>query len=148
MRAILIDAIAKTVTEVEMEGESYKEIHRLIGCECFTMAVQLENKDAILVDDEGLLKDPQHFFYVDGWYPMPLAGKGIIVGSDEEGETVAAKTDLRTVKGRVTFLNRRDTLVFQRAERERMKQMKAGPGGEFIVGMTMADATGDLDDPS
>jgi hypothetical protein len=53
MRAILLDAKTRTVSEVDYDGD-YKSIYGLIGCQCFTV-VQLGNGDDLYVDDEGLL---------------------------------------------------------------------------------------------
>lgn len=105
MKAILIDPFNETVTEVEHTG-NYKHIYELLShpehpVDCFT-AVRLGNGDAIYVDDEGLLKDPKHFFVWKG-YPQPMAGKGLLLGSNDEGESISPETTLEYVKGRVSF---------------------------------------------
>jgi Domain of unknown function (DUF3846) len=101
MRAILIDPVERTITEVEHDG-NYKSIYPQLGCDLFT-CVYLENDDAIFVDDEGLLKGGQHFFKVNT-YPQPLAGRGLILGCDADGETVGATISLAEITERITFL--------------------------------------------
>ena len=86
MKAILINALEGTVTEIEMKN-SIEEMQRLIGCEVFTtVPLRLPDCDMLFVDDEGLLHNPG----AKGWfkifnYPQPLAGNGLIVGHTADG---------------------------------------------------------------
>lgn len=100
MRAILIDPEAKTITEVDYDG-NYKSIYKLIGCQTFTV-VGINDNESIFVDDEGLLNNPEFFFMWRG-YHQPLAGKGLILGVDDEGESVETKLTLDYVVDHVTF---------------------------------------------
>lgn len=101
MRAILIDPVNKTVSEVEHNGD-YRDIYRHIECDCFTV-VGIDDVDSVFIDDEGLLKDePGPFFALKG-YPQPLAGKGLILGCDEDGETIAARMSLDEARAMVSF---------------------------------------------
>lgn len=102
MKAILINPFDQTVTEVEYSGD-YRDIYKLIDAQCFDVA-RLPHRDGIFVDDEGLLNGTTHFFQHED-YPNPLAGKGLIIGCDEEGESVDCKTTLNEVKAKVSFLN-------------------------------------------
>lgn len=88
MRAIFIDAKNRRVEEFDFTG-NFRDIQRKLGVELFT-TVNLRGGDTLYVDDEGLLNGTQDFFLC-GLYPTPLAGNGLILGSDDEGETVAAK---------------------------------------------------------
>lgn len=108
VRAILIDPVTQTCTEVEHDADNYRGIYTLLSdpehglnVSCFDV-VRLDRGDAIYVDDEGLLKDPKYFFV---WkdYPTPLAGRGLILGSDYEGETQSAQTTLDKVRQQITF---------------------------------------------
>jgi hypothetical protein len=56
------------------------------------------------VDDEGLLKPQEGFFIYEG-YRQPLAGNGLVLGTDEEGESVDPKMTLEELKSRVTFMD-------------------------------------------
>lgn len=102
MRAILIDPFKHSITEVEYSG-NYQDIYNLIDCDTFTIAPITHRGDAIFVDDEGLFKPEQAFFKHDG-YPQPLAGKGLILGCDEEGETVEPTISLADTVAAVRFM--------------------------------------------
>jgi hypothetical protein len=103
LKAILIDTENREVKMIEIE-KGIDAIYEQINCDCFTV-VTLENEDAIFVDDEGLLKlnENSKFFFIEG-YHQPLAGNGLILGTDEEGESVNAKSNLEDIKNRVKFL--------------------------------------------
>lgn len=107
MKAILIDPFTETISEVDYVGP-YQQIYALLSHEtmpvdCYTV-VGLDDGESIFVDDEGLLKDPTHFFI---WkdYPQPLAGKGLILGCDDEGKTIGTELTLDYVKSKVIWAN-------------------------------------------
>lgn len=83
----LIDPFAKTITEVEYSGD-YKQIYDLIDCECFDVARINGKGDGIFVDDEGLIREKPQAFFIHANYPTPLAGKGFLLGSNDEGDSV------------------------------------------------------------
>ena len=100
MKAILIDPVAETVTEVEHNGD-YKQIYKFLSDEAhglnvdtfatvdlhgYDVATRITN--SLFVDHEGLLKDPKYFFTIFG-YRQPLSGRGLVLGCDEECEMVA-----------------------------------------------------------
>jgi len=106
MRAILINPQDETVTEVEWNGD-YKHIYRLIDAACFD-CVRLGDKaeNTIYVDDEGLLNGKARdvgMFRVDGDNPAYLAGKGLILATDKEGESVGTDLTLESVRAIVAF---------------------------------------------
>lgn len=105
MKAILIDPFNETVTEVEHNGD-YKNIYKLLShpehpVSLFTV-VNIEHNDAIFLDDEGLLKDPKHFFVWEG-YEQPLAGKGLVLGTNDEGDSISPVSTLNDIRKRVSF---------------------------------------------
>lgn len=102
MKAILINPFDQTVTEVDYSGD-FRDIYKLIDAQAFDVA-RISRMDGIFVDDEGLLNAPTHFFE-HSEYPSPLAGKGLIVGCDDEGESQSCKTTIEEVKANVRFLN-------------------------------------------
>jgi hypothetical protein len=101
MRGILIDPAAKLIHEVEYNGD-YRQISKRIECDLFTV-VGIDGVNSIFVDDEGLLKDIEDFFTY-GEYPQPLAGKGLILGCDEAGESIATTLTVAEVAANVSFL--------------------------------------------
>ena len=100
-KAILIDPTEKTITEVDYdELGSYRQIYELIDADLFDV-LRLDDGDAIYVDDEGLYNKQDYFLY--GEYPQPLAGRGLVLGTDEEGETIAPKISIDTVRQQVRW---------------------------------------------
>lgn len=124
MRAILIDPAARTVTEVEHNGD-YRDIYRHIECDCFSV-VGIDDVDSVFIDDEGLLKDEPGPFFALAGYPQPLAGRGLILGCDEEGETIAARMSLDEARAMVSFPEAKFR-GFEHYE-------EASPDGFFVVG--------------
>jgi hypothetical protein len=107
MRAILINPIDHTVTETEYSGD-YKHIYELIDVDTFTIIhLQDKNRETMFLDDNGLLK-PNRFFKWHN-YGQPLAGKALILGTDDEGESIGTKLTLDFVKEQVTFLTPKDS---------------------------------------
>lgn len=100
MKAILINPYDQTITQVDYSGD-FRDIYKLIEAECFDVA-NITHGDGIFVDDEGLMNGPTHFFeHAD--YHSPLAGKGLILGCNSEGESVDCKTTVEEVKSKVKF---------------------------------------------
>ena len=103
MKAILIDPAAGTITEVEYGGD-FREIYTLVDADTFDVARINAKGDVVYVDDEGLINGkPQDFFLIQG-YPNPLAGKGLLLGSDAEGESKSPSVTLGWVKENTAFV--------------------------------------------
>jgi len=92
MNAYLIDPFTKTVKLVEYSGD-YKEIYQYIDCDCFTTVTINAMDDTIFVDDEGLFKEFQTFFQHAN-YKQPLAGYGLVLGCDSEGNSCNPKISI------------------------------------------------------
>lgn len=110
MKAYLIDPFAKTVSEIEYDG-NYTSIYKLISSESkkvdtFTCVNINEQEDTIFVDDEGLLGNlaTQYFFSFNG---NLLAGKGLVLGTNEEGESVSPQVSLNDMQkeNEIVFLS-------------------------------------------
>ena len=97
-RAILIDPFTETVSQVILADTKLQTLRTLINCEIITMTGLADGVDMIL-DDEGLLKDSnsQGYFKL-GIGSQPFAGKALIVGTNEEGETVSLHENITTEK--------------------------------------------------
>jgi len=95
MRAILIDAVEKTVTEVETDGK-LQSMYHLLGCD-LVEPVRLDEHHSLWVDEEGLLTaEPGPFFAFRGMErPYPL--KGLILG-DRDGNNTDAIVPLDVVQ--------------------------------------------------
>jgi hypothetical protein len=73
-------------------------------------AAYLQTKDArkrdcIMVDENGLFNEmaQQEFFIVEGAYPQPLAGIGVVLGSDNKGHSDESCLPIEWFKERVKF---------------------------------------------
>jgi hypothetical protein len=104
MRGILIDPQTFALTEVHLEPgkDRLQQIYHLLRCDLFD-CVGLGNGDTLYVDDNGLATgSPYHFIVSD--YPQPLVGRGLVLGADDEGESVSAKASLDDLRKRITFM--------------------------------------------
>ncbi len=104
MRAILIDPLTQEVREVQIKAE-LKEYYNVIGngCNLVDCPLKFENGDALYIDDEGLYHENIGAFIMRDW-DNPVMGRALIVGTDQEGNTVDAVTDIEEVKYNLMFL--------------------------------------------
>jgi hypothetical protein len=98
----LIDPILRRILPHAYNGD-YKSIYTAIHCTEFALAeFDIRTRDGVFVDDNGLLNRPHFFFSING-YPQLLAGKGLVLGTDAEGETVSPAVSLETLVRNVKF---------------------------------------------
>jgi hypothetical protein len=102
MKAYLIDPFTQQVTQVEYNGD-YHQIYKLIDCDTFDVARINNQGDGIFIDDEGLFKEEQMFFKYSS-YPNPLAGKGLILGTDKQGNSIEPRISLQEAIDSVDFV--------------------------------------------
>lgn len=121
MKAFLINPLEKTITEVDHNRvsdteKSLKDIYRLLDCDLIDVVRLNTVGDGIYVDDEGLLKSPSR----DSFWAMPelygeetaWTGKGLVLGSDEKGDSTAPKITLDELKRIVVFLTPDQLLTY------------------------------------
>ena len=104
MRALLINPFDQTVEEIEYSG-NYRDIYKIIDCDIFTIAspnTVCDRRLDVFIDDEGLFKEDQAFFMIAG-YPQPLAGRGLLLESDDQGETIGTTESIESAKKNITF---------------------------------------------
>ena len=117
MRAILIDPEIKTLTEVNYDGEN-GEVYRLLGCGSVGIVAYLNNPtsdggfDCVFASDDLLDdREPRYWFQVDAERDLPtsypIAGPGLAVGTDDQGENADLKISLAELQSRVTFTRRK-----------------------------------------
>ena len=98
IKAILIDPFTETVSQVTLVDTKLQTLKNLIECEIITMTGLADGVDMIL-DDEGLLKDSgSQAYFKFGIGSQPFAGKALIVGTNDEGETVSLPENVTTEK--------------------------------------------------
>ena len=108
MKAYLIDPLLKEVTEVEHTNggdDGLKSIYKHTRCNCIDLVRINGEGDVIFVDDNGLLHGiPFGMFVVTGNAgSAALAGYGLVLGTDTEGDTVEPKVTLDALRAMVTF---------------------------------------------
>lgn len=103
MRGFLINPFERTLTEVDYDGD-FHSIYKLCDYSTFVIVNDhpLPQLD-VFVDDEGLFKEAQAFF-TWGDYPQPLSGKGLILGHDLSGESVAVDATYEQIKEALMFV--------------------------------------------
>jgi hypothetical protein len=111
MRSIIIDPTTRTVVDAPFQAEdSYRHIKAAMNGAMITHAGTRNSgdlTDTLFVDDEGLLKpELVDYFCLPLFYPTPLAGRGVVVGIDEEGETVGCFTTAEEVKAAIRWLKK------------------------------------------
>lgn len=110
VRGILIDPWLKTIVPVEVgpdHHDIYRHLSNVMGpkVEIFTSGMVWPNGDTLYVDDEGLLKSGMRLFQIGRPDGQPLAGNGLILGSDNQGRTRDAKSGLVDIQTMVKWTN-------------------------------------------
>ena len=114
-RTILIDPETRTIEELAIEL-SDEEIERIIGCDSFAVSATLNGSietgfDAIYVsEDDPEDTSPRFWFEVDAAdrdSPHPIAGRGLVVGTDRDGGDCDARISLDELRARITFTQRK-----------------------------------------
>lgn len=109
MKAILINVDKQTIEYVYKKDDHYTNIYAMIGndCTCFAAPVTLGNGDTLYCDDEGLLKPIYGGIMMAGWN-YPLVGNIVVLGSDEEGDTIDVQTTIEELKRGIKFLTKEE----------------------------------------
>lgn len=106
MKAILIDPKERSITEVEYHDGNLEEIVDLLDCRLIDFVQTYINGDGLYIDDEGMLIEDQYFFkHINSDYP--LAGKALVIGIGEQGETIAPLCSVEDLEDHITFLGHR-----------------------------------------
>lgn len=111
MKAYLIDPVAKTVTEVETNGElrgpsEMPGIYEHTRCNCVDRAYFNREGDKVWVDDDGWHNGALHkygaFVVTHGDQSMPFVGYGLVLGSRGSHEA-SPRISLADVQKMVSF---------------------------------------------
>jgi hypothetical protein len=120
-RTILINSQTRTLTEdVLPPGPSLDYLQAQCGGYIQGGGEVVPGVD-LFVDEEGLLKHPEYFFFLQGVGQEVFAGNGIIVGVDDEGETVGTDLSLDAVRARLRWLSPSEAWAIARQLDEHMK---------------------------
>jgi len=148
MKAFLIDPEFLTITEVDCDS-SIQDIYRYIDADCFDCIRLNDENDTIYVDDNGLYT--KHHFWRYGDYSNPIAGKGLVLGADYEGESTApAVVTLESLKDTVVFITTEEAITMGEVVDARNKEMMeqhdnfiAFPVADIIKDSEYTDGSGE-----
>lgn len=105
MRALLINPEDQSITEITYDG-NYKSLYDIIGngCICFSAFATEFSNDTFYYDDEGLFHNNIGGIIYPGW-ASPIVGKIVVLGSDDEGDTIAPISYIDEIKVGLRFLS-------------------------------------------
>ena len=94
-KALMIDPFDQSTSVVDLAVDDYGSIlgssKAVIDCSRIDI-ITLNDKHMAIVDDEGLLRNDTRYSKL-AEYPQPLAGKLLILGYDEDGESCSVDND-------------------------------------------------------
>ena len=95
---LLIDPFELSTSRVELsEDSTLADAKKFMQLEGPIDIVTLSDNTMVIVDDEALLKNDQRYFKLTEFH-QPLAGRAIIVGYDDEGETINGSYNADTIE--------------------------------------------------
>lgn len=101
MKAILIDPEAKSIDLIDVSD--HNDIKKLVGFDTIISDEVGSNGDRLFFDEECFLRGSQVRFQVDSL--VPISGKGVIVGSTDEGVTLNDLVDdVDDLRSRIKYL--------------------------------------------
>lgn len=111
MKSFLIDPFNQKI-EVAIYSGDYKDISKIIEADSglFDVVRLYANQDVAFVDDEGLYVENQKF-WIHKNYPTPLAGKALVLGTDDEGDSISPATSIEQLKDDIKFIGDRFELA-------------------------------------
>lgn len=111
MRAILINPEDRTVTEIQIEG-GLDSMYKAMDCEMVEAPISFDNADTLYCDEEGLFKHQKGGITMKDWC-MPILGKMLIVGTDEEGCDVDAVSKVKDIQKDIIWVNEADAEIYR-----------------------------------
>ena len=94
-KALMIDPFDQSTSVVDLAVDDYGSIlgssKAVMDCSTIDI-ITLNDKHMAIVEDEGLLRNDTRYSKL-AEYPQPLAGKLLILGYDEDGESCSVDND-------------------------------------------------------
>ena len=94
-KALMIDPFDQSTSVVDLAVDDYGSIlgssKAVMDCSTIDI-ITLNDKHMAIVDDEGLLRNDTRYSKL-AEYPQPLAGRILVVGYDEDGESCSVDND-------------------------------------------------------
>ena len=105
LRVITIDPYKEKIRGDEYDSENFiDQCKKFMECTSIDI-VSLDDENMLILDDDGLYRDPQRLFHWvsidDRFYAGKhqfYAGKCVIAGYNEEGDTTSTNLDIRKVE--------------------------------------------------
>ncbi|KUO58139.1 MAG: hypothetical protein APF80_11940 [Alphaproteobacteria bacterium BRH_c36] len=110
-------------------------IQNLLGCRIIT-AMPFGDHDTVYCDDEGLCGEPVYQFFGVKGYPNPVAGRGLVVGIDDEGYDTTPRATLAETKARTFFIERLFRNLWGIRAAERLTQCEIAPLDHITATLT------------
>ena len=104
MKAILIDVKNQKIKEVEHD-DTLKSIYEHVDCRTFDV-ISIDNNNYVYVDDEGLFAKEQAYWKFDYCNDQPhikLVNKGLVLGCNDEGDSIAPESTVDYIKSRIIW---------------------------------------------
>ena len=112
-KAIKINVELKTITEIIID-DNIESISNEIGnnCRYFCCPYDFPNNDAIYSDDDILMriKDIKGGFKMADNWNYPIVNNAIILGTDDEGDSVNYKSKIEDIKSKIIYVDK-DTCI-------------------------------------
>jgi di/tripeptidase len=101
MKALLVDPEAQTIEPIEIQGK--EDIVGIIGYDTITSDEIGPEGDRLFFDEECFLRGTTGRFQIDT--VIPVAGKGIIIGADDDGNSLKDVTSgADEISSRIKYL--------------------------------------------
>lgn len=138
MKAILINPEHHSITEVEYSG-TLQDMYELIDCTLIDAIRINEHGDTVYVDDEGLYNS--NFYWTSGDYPHPIAGSGLVLGTDMAGESISpVTTTVEKLENSVRFITLPIAIAMgEEIDAKNRRYMEEHPDGSVIFCASTAD---------
>jgi uncharacterized membrane protein len=102
VHAVLIDPATQTISNVDYNGQ-IEHMYKLLNVDVVEV-VDMGAEGDLWVDEEGLFKvTPATMFIVSDLLHQPIAGRGLILGVNADGETIAAPHDADYYRDKFTY---------------------------------------------
>lgn len=101
MKAILIDPENQSIESVDIDDRN--DLVRLVGFDTLESDAVGTQGDRLYFDEECFLRGTTGRFQIDTI--IPVSGKGVIVGTDEDGSTLSdVVTSIDELRNRIKYL--------------------------------------------
>ncbi len=100
---ILIDPWTQTI-KAKNFAHHYKNINKIIGAHTFDVLTFNKFEDGIFIDDNGLYAEFKCPWIIEtDWGKQALVNKGLVLGVNSKGESIAPKESIDKIKERISF---------------------------------------------